>query len=109
MTSETPSPSVRGRDAIPSLSRITKSLLLASPKVKRSRVTEGKEKPAFRFLAEREATPLVKRRPLLSRSETFNYSVLFTFGDAKKKRSRYWAMLDLNQRPHPYQGCALTN
>ena len=20
-----------------------------------------------------------------------------------------WAMLDLNQRPHPYQGCALTN
>ena len=21
----------------------------------------------------------------------------------------WWAMLDLNQRPHPYQGCALTN
>jgi len=20
-----------------------------------------------------------------------------------------WAILDLNQRPHPYQGCALTN
>lgn len=23
--------------------------------------------------------------------------------------TRLWAMLDLNQRPHPYQGCALTN
>ena len=26
-----------------------------------------------------------------------------------KKDKNWWAMLDLNQRPHPYQGCALTN
>ena len=25
------------------------------------------------------------------------------------KRKRWWVWVDLNHRPHPYQGCALTN
>ena len=31
------------------------------------------------------------------------------FGDPGRLRQRWWAWVESNYRPHPYQGCALTN
>ena len=38
------------------------------------------------------------------------YDLLYSVvDDLRRPRAGWWAWLDLNQRPHPYQGCALTN
>ena len=36
------------------------------------------------------------------------FFLLLTFSFFSKKKSKWWAQMDSNHRPHAYQACALT-
>ena len=46
---------------------------------------------------------------VLSRQIQTKCASAHEFGFNAKKNKIWWVWLELNQRPHPYQGCALTN
>ena len=51
--------------------------------------------------AEEDRTPdLLRARQALSQ---------LSYGPLKRNGASWWVWVDLNHRPHPYQGCALTN
>ncbi len=47
--------------------------------------------------------------PLLAKQVLSQLSYSPTAKNAWSVRQRWWAWVDSNYRPHPYQGCALTN
>ena len=52
---------------------------------------------------DRTADPLLARQVL----SQLSYGPIFL--SRQGPRPAYWALVDSNHRPHPYQGCALTN
>ncbi len=53
--------------------------------------------------------PPCKGGALPTELRTLFFAAISCYEPSKKANSKGWAMEDLNFRPHPYQGCALTN
>ena len=78
-----------------------RSLLILVLESKRYRIGGAKEDRTPDLLRARQALSQLSYGPRSTRFPS-PFTVLYV-------SQRWWAWEDLNLRPHPYQGCALTN
>ena len=58
---------------------------------------------------DRTADPLLAKQVLSQLSYSPLKTTMNSLPHLRKQIKRWWAWVDSNYRPHPYQGCALTN